>query len=209
MHGENKCIINLSTVRDLCSLSLSVHKETDWQEQQMYAELPSMRSGWWITKRSGWWDARFEPGLPSSEGICCRNVTVRSILVLGTVSFRRLQALFFFFKPVGLRTASSRHSELHFLEDFGGRPVWSVWVQRLQGGEWERVGCKPQHLVGMPRVMWPEEAQAKGTSHPSLSSLVCAEQPSAPAHPPAVFLLGLRSLSAPDQMVWLCATAYV
>lgn len=49
----------------------------------------------------------------------------------------------------------------------------------------------------------------KGTSHPCLSCLVCAEQHGAPAHPPAGLLPGLSPLFASDQTVRLHATAYI
>lgn len=141
---------------------------------------------------------------------------IRVLVLDNTVSFRRLQEALFlifeiflllliFLKPTGLSTGGCTT----FSEDFGEQPIRSVWMQCLQGGEREWVRCKAQHLVVMPGAMWPENAQEKGTSHPSLSCLMCAEQHGAPAHPPAVFLPGLCPPFAPDQTVWLHATAYI
>lgn len=178
MYGENKCIINLSTVRDLCSLSLSVHRETDWQEQQTYAELPRVRLGWWITECSGWWDAWFEPRLHSPEGIWCRKVAGGGVsLSCTTVFFRCLQEdlfnIFSFFLLLLFLGIASLRQWSAFLKDFGRQLM--PGTQHPRGREMECGGCWLQCLVGDTRSN--EEVWMKGTSHPSLSSLGCAEPP--------------------------------
>lgn len=185
------------------SLSLSVHRETDWQEQQMYAELPSVHSGWWITKCWGWWDAWFELGLQNPEGIWCTEIAVRSTLVLDHSILQMFARSFSLFSKVCWFGDSQLESwRTAFLEEdslseicvcSACRERSRSWVQAPALGEDARSsGLKKFRQMGHLVPLWaPWGVQGQG--------LLCT----------AAFLLGLCPLSAPDQTAWLCAATCI